>query len=276
MKKDYAPESSEESFGVSRESHDYYAAHARQWRNRVGLVVFVVVLAFWSYTLFVTPFFDVQSITISGVSQTTQKEIHNRVEKFLSTRRWGIVPRKNIFLLRRSGLVDLFRSDARIATLQVQKNYQSRSLTIIAEERTTAYIFVLPDRAFTIDKEGMTLAQLPLPLSEGTTPLIYDKRLNEGVLGQKIVAENEIVFLNSVTSEFARSVPFINITIGEPSQDAITFVTKEGWGAYFAFTDSASAQLERLKVLLATKIKPEKRKKLEYIDLRFGERVYYK
>ncbi len=276
MKKDYAPESGEESLGVSRESHDYYATHARHWRNRVGLCVLAVVLLFWAYTLFATPFFAIQSIKIFGLNKIQPQEMQSRIRSFLVQRRWGIIPRNNIFLVSTKNLISYFQNDARIATIHAQKNYAERSLAVTIEERVPIYILSLPDRAFAIDKEGIALIPLSVPVPQGTLPVILDKRERSATLGGKAIADEEIKLLNILNTELMRIAPFTSVTIGEPSEDALTFTTEEGWAIYFNLSDTPQAQIERLKVLLMAKIKPAARKKLQYIDLRFGERVYYK
>lgn len=276
MKKDYAPESSEESLGVSREAHDYYAVRTRRWRNRVGLSVLVVVLLFWAYTLFLTPFFSIQSVKISGLNKIQPQEIESRIAEFLAQKQWGIFARGNIFLFQSNSIASYFQYDARIATIQAQKNYWQRSLTVTIEERVPMYILSLPDRAFAIDKEGIALIPLSVPVPQGTLPIIFDKRERTAALGKKIITDTEIAFFNRLNNELSRIAPFTSITIGEPSPEAVTFATQEGWGLYLNLTDNPEAQFERLRVLLTLKIKPEKRKKLQYIDLRFGERVYYK
>lgn len=276
MKKDYAPESNEESLGVSRESHDYYAVHARQWRNRVGLCLLSVILSFWAYTLFATPFFAVQFVNVLGLNKIQPQEMQHRITALLSQRRWGIIPRNNIFLFSTNNIVSYFQNDARIATIHAEKNYQERSLAVTVEERVPIYILSLPDRAFAIDKEGIALIPLSVPVPQGTLPIILDKRQREATLGGKAIADAEIILLNTLNAELMRIAPFKSVTIGEPSEDALTFTTEEGWAIYFNLSDSPLAQIERLKVLLTAKIKPVMRKKLQYIDLRFGERVYYK
>lgn len=276
MKRDYAPASNEESLGVSRESHDYYAQRARRWRNRVGLVILTLTLLFWSYTLFFTPFFAVQAIEIRGLQKIQPEEIYARVTTFSQIKKWGIIPTNNIFLLSRTQLINYFKNDARIAHIAVQKNYRERSLTITIEERVPIYILALPDRAFAIDKEGIALIPLSVPPPPDILPIISDTRQRETMLGKQVVIDSEIKLFTELHDTLMRIAPFTNVRIGEPSPDAVTFTTKEGFALYFSLTDLPSAQLDRLKVLLATKIKPEKKKRLQYIDLRFGEKVYYK
>ncbi|MFA6391363.1 MAG: FtsQ-type POTRA domain-containing protein [Patescibacteria group bacterium] len=55
----------------------------------------------------------------------------------------------------------------------------------------------------------------------------------------------------------------------------IAVLTTEGWKAYFTINDDIATQLERLKVYLLKKAADkETRENIDYIDLRFGEKIY--
>lgn len=60
------------------------------------------------------------------------------------------------------------------------------------------------------------------------------------------------------------------------TQDIIA-KTIEGWQAFFTTTESIALQLERLKVyLLRLALDEKSRENIDYIDLRFGEKIYVK
>ncbi|MFA6524655.1 MAG: FtsQ-type POTRA domain-containing protein [Patescibacteria group bacterium] len=55
----------------------------------------------------------------------------------------------------------------------------------------------------------------------------------------------------------------------------IAVLTTEGWKAYFTVNDDIATQLERLKIYLQKKAPDQAaRENIDYIDLRFGEKVY--
>ncbi|MBU2235805.1 FtsQ-type POTRA domain-containing protein, partial [Patescibacteria group bacterium] len=57
----------------------------------------------------------------------------------------------------------------------------------------------------------------------------------------------------------------------------IAVLTTEGWRAYFTINDEIETQLERLKVYLLKKaLDKQTRENIDYIDLRFGEKIYIK
>lgn len=62
-----------------------------------------------------------------------------------------------------------------------------------------------------------------------------------------------------------------------PLTQDIEVKTEEGWKAVFTTTESLSPQLERLKIYLLKKaLDQESRENIDYIDLRFGEKIYVK
>jgi len=59
------------------------------------------------------------------------------------------------------------------------------------------------------------------------------------------------------------------------SEKRLNVRTREGWEIYFNLEKDIKLQITKLEVLLEQEILIEKRKNLEYIDLRF-ERIFYK
>ena len=54
----------------------------------------------------------------------------------------------------------------------------------------------------------------------------------------------------------------------------VSLVTKAGWRAHFDVNNDLDTSIANLKLILNDKIKDQS--KLEYIDLRFGNKVFYK
>ncbi len=59
-----------------------------------------------------------------------------------------------------------------------------------------------------------------------------------------------------------------------PTEKTIKVLTVDGWKVYFS-VDEISRELANLRIILG-EIKENERKKLDYIDMRFGDRIFYK
>jgi hypothetical protein len=62
--------------------------------------------------------------------------------------------------------------------------------------------------------------------------------------------------------------------MARPLLPEVTMVTTQGWKVYFKIDTDPEYQAKLLETILGQKI--TNRSKLEYIDLRFGERVFYR
>jgi hypothetical protein len=71
-----------------------------------------------------------------------------------------------------------------------------------------------------------------------------------------------------------RTKPEVDCNLEQAIKD-IAVLTTEGWKAYFTTNDDIATQLERLKIYLLKKaMDKQTREGIDYIDLRFGEKIY--
>ncbi len=111
----------------------------------------------------------------------------------------------------------------------------------------------------------------------GSFPSVSDESNQEVTLGQPVLAAEMISAILNLNKELPTKT---NLTINgfkmpTPDSREVKVVTSEGWEIYLDTTKDLEMQLANLKLVLDQKIK-NNRQKLEYIDLRFGNRVYYK
>lgn len=274
-KVDYAPQSNEESLGVSRESLTYYERKVQRWRNRVGLILIVIVLGFFTYLFIWSGKFSIQTVTIIGVQRLNEAHLQQRISTMLQTPVLGILPQDNIFTLRPERLRAFLLRDPHIGNVTVARSYKDRALNIHIDERVPFFVLNLSTSSYALDQEGRVLTQLTPPVPK-TLPHITDTRDQIMKLGDQAFSATVFTFLRRFREDLPVIVPFTTLTIGEPSPDAMTFQTEEGWRVYVNMNDDAEAQLQRLRALLASKISAKQRARLSYIDLRFGEKVYFK
>ena len=102
---------------------------------------------------------------------------------------------------------------------------------------------------------------------------------------KKITAKNEYLspdYINFILEMKEKMDKYLDLGISQIIKTSsiasgdITMETKNGWKIYLNKDVGAEKELEMLKVVLDNKIGKEKRKELEYIDLRTNNKVYYK
>ena len=108
-------------------------------------------------------------------------------------------------------------------------------------------------------------------------PVIHDVSGSSAHVHDQVLDEKVTQFIVDLSLRLPEKLPNIGVkyfTTLEPMSSRVQVVTEEGWEIYFEAENGLDAQLNNLALILEQKIKDTK--KLQYIDLRFDERIYYK
>jgi len=220
------------------------------------------------YLLFLSPVFQIKEIQVSGnekiSTEDIRKSIENAVEKKIL-----VFQTKSIFLTTTNQIQEIiFRNFSQIAKVDFKKQLP-QTLVIKIEERKPVAIVSSEKNDFLIDREGIIFEEIP----QGNLQLIKIKGSNlekEIKLGEKVVEKKLLSQILEVKSQIENE---LEIPINEVliiSEDKLNFKTLEGWEFYFNPQKDSNWQLRKLKAVLETEIPLERRKDLEYIELRFG------
>ncbi|MBL7150227.1 MAG: cell division protein FtsQ/DivIB [Candidatus Pacebacteria bacterium] len=126
---------------------------------------------------------------------------------------------------------------------------------------------------FYIDKEGIIFEENPPRTGFIISP---EEQRTQVFLGEKVI---EKVLLESIFEIQRKLKESLKINIEEIiilEKEKINAKTFEDWEIYFNPTGDINWQLTKLSLVLEKEIPPERRKDLEYIDLRFGNFAPYK
>ncbi len=125
---------------------------------------------------------------------------------------------------------------------------------------------------FFIDETGVifekTSENCPLDL------VIKDSKKEEFYLGQNIIEEKTIKIIQEVQQKLKENlqIPTSEFNI---ENNKLTAKTSDNWEIYFNLEKDIKWQLTQLELLLESKIPPEERENLEYVDLRFSK-IFWK
>lgn len=230
---------------------------------------FIVVLCLsLSYFLLFSSFFQVKNIEVLGTEKVSPQEIHNIV--FQNT--------KNIFLTDFGTMKEIILSQYPQIGVIIFKRKLPDQILVQIEERKPAAVsypksFLMGfsrKEYFLIDEQGIVFEKtsetpLDLPLIELNSSFPFQ-------LGQQAVKKEELDKVLSIDSHLND----LGIEVAKNtlvSERRVNVETSEAWMIYFNLKDDLDWQIEKLSVLLEQRIPPEKRRNLEYIDLRF-EKIF--
>lgn len=236
------------------------------------IVLSLIIVFSFLYLFLFFPKFQVNSVIVSGnnsvQSEVLQNIAWNNVNKNIS---------KSIFLtgsqIISKNILDGF---PQIESVKVSKEFP-QTITIQVKERTIFAVFCQADdkKCFYIDENGIIfkiLEQIPENVSI-IRQLIEDK---EVFTGERVVEKNIIDVISEVKRNLKDNfqIDVKSAIISTPFR--LNIETSENWQIYFNLDSETDLQIAKMNLLLKDEIPASIRKTLQYIDLRFKARAYYK
>ena len=260
-------------------------------RFRWFWLILVVLISVGLYFLNSCDKLKISNIEISGNERIAQEEIKNLALDQLTQRRWLFFSQENIFFFNKKEVKQRLLENYFLEEVKIKKKYPN-TLELEIKEKISAIIWFSGEDKYYLDLDGVALRKMAgdelviksvegdldiirSELSSGEYPVIYDQSSNPVDIGQNVVSKETISFVVDLIDELKVKADFdiSHYNIAQPNAKEIILVTKEGWQAYFKVSDEARGQAESLISVLYNKVK--NRSSLEYIDLRFGSKVFY-
>ena len=254
----------------------------------VAAVVFLTFII-WLYR---SSTFQIQTIEVRGEPVVGEQEIRDDVSQQLGKRRWLIFSQRNIFFFNAQKAEGALAEQYGEAYLTVKKKY-FQTVVVSVNTDISRIVWSTGQQTFYLDATGVALReaadlQSTVELSQGTTevvrtqnqfgdhPLVVDESGAAVTIGQEATSPQLVEFIAAVTAAVSARADFkvAHYTMVNPYADWLTMQTTSGWAAYFKTADRADAQVSRLLLVLNQKVTD--RSKLEYVDLRYGDKVFYK
>jgi cell division septal protein FtsQ len=233
------------------------------WLSALG----IIVLSIAGYFAFYSGLLKVKNIQVYGTDKTNSEDVKLIVQKEVSKNIFSVIPNNILSIASADIKKAITEAFPIISKVSVSKKYFN-SIDIELEERKPALSWCNNDSCFNLDNRGFAY-------ENGTSSEIVIKSDKDIQIGQTSVS---LDFIENI-GEVKRVLKGLNADIEEilaVSDDRINIKIMEGWMVYLKPDNTLASQLENLKLVLEQKIPPENRRNLEYIDIRFGNKIYYK
>jgi cell division septal protein FtsQ len=243
---------------------------SRSFLFGVAVVLFVELLF---YGIALLPFIQIQKVHVRGNEGVSESNIQSVV----LDRLWGkflFFPTASILLVDTLGIRDaLLEAIPELESVNIQRRFPG-TLVVTVQERRTAALWCQELSCVAVDKEGVAFKKAD-PSSGDIKIYGQAQSLN---LKETAVKKDVLDAILYFAKEAKRRSLFLpdELSFEIVSENQIHARTGEGWSVYFTHTQDLSWQITKFQTMLENKIPPEKRRKLEYIDVRFGDQAYFK
>jgi len=256
----------------------------------LGLGITILIAGIWLF--FFSPFFEIQAVRYEGLTTIPESEFQPLVNSFIESQSLKFLPpflrqktslfyralnKRNWILVSRWPLKQmLVKNYPALKTVEVSKSFINRILVIKFNERQTTFIWCQnEDNCYYGDQEGIIFEKAPESLGYLTTK-IYDEKENDLSLGQAVLNNRTISFIQNLATLLKKEDINISYWLASgPLPSQIKAVTEHQWQIFLNPVSNASQIVDLMKSVLEKEIKNQVNQ-LEYIDLRYKERIYYK
>ena len=248
----------------------------KNWKPFLRMVGGLIIIFGLVYFVFFLPLWKIKKIEASGTEKVSPEELVNASEQYLNGFYPGRIPKNNYFLLSEEKLAEYLKNTfPGLKEILVTKKFPT-DLVIKAKERQKTIVYCGQEKCFYLDEDGIAFEPAP-EIYGGLNVVLKDNSGREAQIGNKMIGSDLISFAlearKVILSDLNMSLVNFEI-INYPTAD-VNAVMPEGWKILLDSKLSSKEQINALKKVLDDKIK-DQRSRLEYIDARIGNRVYYK
>jgi len=234
------------------------------WAGTIFLISTILIF----YIVFFFNFFWIKNINIISTTENANQEIldiiNNKIEK-----RFIFLSSKSIFLFNSSTtenyILNLFPS---VLNIEINKKFPN-SLIVEIKKRKPVVYWRTNDNLFLMDVNGIIFAHKS---SLDPRRVIIENNVS-GSLGDQVVSPVDLQKIMKIWTAVGKDLEIIEFEISDQKLNALT---SKNWRIFFSPNKDINNQLLNLELVLNEKISPERRNSLNYIDLRFDNRVYFK
>jgi len=253
----------------------------------IGLLAILFILAVISRN----NFFEIKTINVQGNKFISQNEIMQIVLTQSEKSRFIIFSQKNLIFFNKASLKRNLSHKYYFDELNISKQYWN-TINISVTEKPTTLIYITNQEKYYLDGNGNVInkyepgvndtvvenngVQIVRPLSEiSGLPVVVNRNNTPAEIGNQILNKENVSFILNVDNRIKDSADFKikQYQIDDNNTNDLMVMTDQGWEIRFSLKDQYSSQIKLLFLILNDKVKD--RSTLHYIDLRFGDKIFY-
>jgi cell division septal protein FtsQ len=256
----------------------------------IGIIVFLYFFIF-------SNFYNITDIQVSGNQIISTDDVLDITNQYLSQNSLFFFKHKNIFIFNKNALKKRINEVIILSDLKVNKILPN-TIKLTVTEKNSALKWVTNDKEYLVDSQGQIIKLYYLSatpaifsLKEGNpspnTPIqptsdskfikIRDLSNQNINLGDFLLKPENVSFILDLQAKIKDLdyLKFNDLEVPNAYPQYLNVNMTAGWQMQLNLQDSLASQLNRLNLLIDQKIKKENLNRLEYIDLRLGESIYY-
>lgn len=245
---------------------------------KLKIIIILLLLVFASILWFVlySPYWHIDSIQVSGLTRMDKSSIEQFTLAKLRERKNILIPSANSLFFSEDKLKEALDKEYHFKSLSVKKDIPD-TLIINIEEKEFFCVLIEKNRSYYIDNDGYILQEVSLDnVDRAKYPIIDNQTAKEF---KNNSSDDNQIYTSFVSNLFnlLNDSPIgfeIDTFIVDNEQETVKIKSKEGPIIKFSTKNSIEDQVDKLIIIRHEKLKDDFINK-KYIDLRFGDKIYY-
>ena len=256
-----------------RSRANYYNREKLPNHKIIVRIIWIIFIILFGQGIFQSRYLEVDKIFVKGNDNFSSQEIILALEEELEAKVFFIFKRSNYFLLKTNNLEEFLLAEYNFESVQVAKKFP-KSLFIDVKEKISHFIWQKDDVLYLIDSQGALNGQIRAQNEEEEFLLLDDQRSVQ-IEADQVFNQEEINKLNTLYFSWEEiidsSLKIDRIVIRDNWE--LELIVSAGFYIKMDAQEDVEKQILNLnRVLIGGIAGPE----IDYIDLRFGDRVYFK
>ncbi|HBT92495.1 MAG TPA: hypothetical protein DEA87_03430 [Candidatus Veblenbacteria bacterium] len=277
-RRDFAPTNHRAPVVTRRLSQAYHRPSVPPWRKWLNLSIFIFCVGFLLAIVY-SPLFTIKNVVINNVGfKPTEERLKEIVAGVMSTRLWLVFPQSNLILFNPGHAREVLATEFYIEDVKFVRHWPN-VLKIDVANNVIVAILKTDQGDFLLDRRGVLVQQLSSATdNDRSLPLLLEKDSPVRNLGDQTIKPELVTFIDDLYDNWRQLLPELlpqYILLDPTALPTLQLNMPEGWYVNVTGESDAKPQIASLKRLLEERIKDD-RAKLQYIDVRFGNRLYFK
>lgn len=259
-------------------SRAYHHEPKSPWRVWLWLGV-IIFLGGLVIGLIYSPWFTIRNVIVNNVGfKPTEERLVEIVAEAMSVRRWYILPQSNLFFFSVKRARQILAAEFYIEDVSFVRHWPN-VLKINVANNVMVGIWQATNGDFLMDRRGVLVQQLLESTSEASSlPVVRETDGPERNLGDAVASAELAGFIDELYDAWQTRLPELSpeyIVVETHSLPTLQVYLPAGWYVNVTGESDAGLQIESLGRILEERIKDDI-SKLQYVDVRFGNRLYFK
>ncbi len=242
---------------------------------KIYLLIFIILVLGLLYFLFLSPFFLIKDIKVSGLGRLPEDSISTILWQQTEEKSFWLLKQNNLLLFKTAEAEESLMSNFNFSKISITKKLFN-SLVVEIEERPYAFIWSEAGKRYYSDSKGYIIPDSTVTDEDlGKFPVIENQTPDSLIVEDYLKINLEYLNFIFALREDLLKYPDLKIDKFMLTQELnmLKASFSDGLIVYFNIKDDPIKQIDKLVVVKKEKIK-DNLSSVNYIDLRYGDKVY--